>query len=106
MNPLRQSFSMWCFANRGQEAEALLAGAARIGFEGVDLIDEKLWPVAQKHGLTITAIGGHGTIENGLNRSENAARIEKEIRANIAKARQWQIPVLICFSGNRDGPDD
>ena len=97
---------MWCFANRGIETEKLLAGAARLGFEGVDLIDEAMWPVVQSHGLTVTAIGGHGTIENGLNRSENAARIEQEILVNIDKAHEWKIPVLICFSGNRHCADD
>ncbi len=106
MKPLPQSFSWWCFANRGVEADALLAGAAQIGYRGVDLIEEELWPKVRHHGLTITAIGGHGTLEDGLNRSENAARIEREIRDNIAKAHQWKIPILICFSGNRHGADD
>jgi hydroxypyruvate isomerase len=106
MKPLRQSFSWWCFRDRGIEAEALLSGAARLGYEGVDLIDEALWPLAQKHGLAITAIAGHGTIEEGLNRSENAARIEREIRGNIALASKWKIPVLVCFSGNRHGASD
>jgi len=101
MPALRQSFSWWCFANRGVEPDALLAGAAQIGYEGVDLIDESLWPLAQKHGLTIAAIGGHTSIENGLNRLENASRIEKELRASIAKATQWKIPVVLCFAGNR-----
>ena len=106
MKPLRQAFSYWCFSNRGVEHDELLAGAACLGYEGVDLIDEVLWPVAQRHGLAITAIGGHGSIEDGLNRSENAPRIERELRDNIAKARQWKIPVLICFSGNRYGGAD
>lgn len=101
MPPLRQSFSWWCYANRGVEPEALLAGAAQIGYHGVDLIDESLWPLAQKHGLTVCAINGHGSIEDGLNRRENAARIEKELRINIAKASQWKIPVVLCFAGNR-----
>jgi hydroxypyruvate isomerase len=102
--PLRQSFSWWCFANRGIEPDALLAGAAKIGYQGVDLIEEFLWPLAQKHGLTVSAIAGHASIENGLNRRENAARIEKELRTNIAKAAQWKIPIVICFAGNR-APD-
>jgi hydroxypyruvate isomerase len=42
-----------------------------------------------------------------LNRRENAARIEAELLANIAKAEAAKIPVLICFSGNRGaGVDD
>lgn len=106
MNALRQSFSWWCFANRGLEPEALLAATAKIGYTGVDLIEEALWPMAKQHGLAISAISGHGTLADGLNRRENASRIQGEIRANLEKAVQWQIPVLICFSGNRNGIDD
>jgi len=86
--------------------DKLLSGAARIGYEAVDLIDEKFWPMVRDNGLRIAATGGHGTIEKGLNRKGNAARIEEEIRANLAKAHEWKIPVLICFSGNRDGIGD
>ena len=103
---IRQSFSWWCFSGRGIEPEALLAGAAKIGYAGVDLIDEKLWPLAREKGLAIAAVNGHGTIGEGLNRAENAARIENELRQNIAKAREWDIPVLICFSGDRHGASD
>jgi len=106
MNRVSQSFSWWCFANRGVEPDALLAGAAKIGYKGVDLIGEALWPNAQRHGLAITAVEGHASISEGLNRSENAARIEKELLANIAKARQWKIPMLICFSGDRHTASD
>jgi hydroxypyruvate isomerase len=106
MSDMKQSFSWWCFANRGVEPETLLAGAAEIGYQGVDLIDEALWPLAKKHGLRITAVNGHGTIDDGFNRAKNAERLEKEILANLAKAREWNIPVLICFSGIRHGATD
>ena len=39
-------------------------------------------------------------------RGEPRRRIQREIRANIALAQQWQIPNLICFSGNRVGLGD
>ena len=95
-----------CAISRSDHGDAPRA-LQGIGYEGVDLIDEALWPTAQSHGLAITAIGGHTTLEDGLNRSENAVRIEKELRGNIARARRWKIPVLICFPGNRhDGADD
>ena len=106
MSDMKQSFSWWCVVNRGVEPEALLAGAAKIGYKGVDLIDESLWPTAKKHGLRIVAVNGHSTLDDGLNRGKNAARIEQELRANIAKAQQWKIPVLICFSGARHGATD
>ena len=105
MTRLRQGFSWWCFQNRGIENEALLAGARKIGYEFVDLVDESLWPRVQAHGLGVGAVSGHGSIEDGLNRIENRERIESELRANIRKAAQWKIPALICFSGNRSGRD-
>ena len=104
---MKQSFAWWCFANRGVEAGELLAGAARLGYAGVELIDEALWPAAKKAGLQVAAVAGHGTLTDGLNRRENAARIEAELLASIAKAEAAKIPVLICFSGNRGvGVDD
>ncbi|PAW76149.1 MAG: xylose isomerase [Verrucomicrobia bacterium Tous-C9LFEB] len=100
---LKQSFSWWCFANRGLDADTLLHAAREIGYEGVDLIDEALWPKVIEHGLKIVAVCGHNSIEDGMNRRENSKRIEAEVRANLAKAEQWKIPLLICFSGNRQG---
>ena len=105
-NMINQSFSWWCFEKRGVEPVALLAGAAKIGYTGVDLIEEALWPMVEGFGLSISAVNGHKSIEDGLNRRENAERIENELRGSIAKARQWKIPVLICFSGNRAGMSD
>jgi hydroxypyruvate isomerase len=88
------------------EPEGLLAGAKEMGYWGVDLIGEELWPAAKEHGLEISAVNGHRSIEDGLNRRENAKRIEGELRENIGKAREWGIPVLICFSGNLGGMSD
>lgn len=106
MNGISQSLSWWCFQNRGIEPDALLSGVAKIGYRGIDLVEEALWPAVKRHGLTISAVDGHGTIEQGLNRRENADRIEKELRVKIAKANQWKIPMLICFSGNRGDLSD
>lgn len=92
--------------NRGVEPVKLISGAAKMGYVAVDLIDEEWWPVARDHGLTIAAINGHASIDQGLNRRENAQRIEGELLAKIDKAAEWKIPNLICFSGNRDGLDD
>jgi hydroxypyruvate isomerase len=70
------------------------------------LFDERFWPLVREHGLKFGALNGHNWLTDGLNRKENAARIEKELRTNLEKAVRWQIPTLICFSGNRDGLDD
>jgi hydroxypyruvate isomerase len=104
MSQFSQAFSWWAFVNRGVEPADLLAAAARIGYAGVDLVDEELWPLVRHAGLRIAAISGHKTF--GMNRRENAPAIEREIRQNLAKAEKWNISSLICFSGNRDGQTD
>lgn len=103
---MKQSFSWWCYADRGLEPAELLKAASKIGYEGVELIGEPLWPEAAKQGLKIVGVNGFFTLSDGLNRRENASRLEAEIRANIIKAEQWKISMLVCFSGNRAGLSD
>jgi hydroxypyruvate isomerase len=102
----KASFTWWSFADRGVEADALLRGAAAMGYDGVELADEALWPAIADAGLAIASHRGHGTLESGLNDPGNHDRIEQELLANIALAQQWGNPVLICFSGNRNGLAD
>ncbi|GHC01556.1 hydroxypyruvate isomerase family protein [Cerasicoccus arenae] len=106
MSKIKQSFCWWSYAQRGVENEALLSAAKRIGYEGVELIQPELWPMAQDAGLNIVSIGGHSSINDGLNRPENAAKIERELRTNIELASEYGISNLICFSGNRNGLND
>ena len=100
------SLTWWSFAGRGVEADALIRAAAEMGYDGIELADETLWPAIADAGLAIATHRGHGTIEDGLNRRQNHDRIERELLASIELAEQWQVPVLICFSGNRDGISD
>lgn len=104
--PLKQSFSWWCFSGRGVDDLQLLSAAANMGYAAVELIGEALWPQATSAGLAIASIAGHGTLQQGLNRREHGARIEQELLGNLEKAFRWKIPVLICFSGNREGQAD
>jgi hydroxypyruvate isomerase len=103
---IRQSLSWWCYARNGMEPERLLREAARIGYASVELVGEQHWPLVKEHGLRIAAVGGHGTLTDGMNKRENHDRIADEIAANLEKAVQWQIPNLIVFSGNRNGLAD
>jgi hydroxypyruvate isomerase len=106
MAALPQSFSWWCFKDRGVADAELIRAAAQIGYAGVDLVAEELWQPIVDAGMKIVAVGGHGTLTEGLNRRDQAARIERELRVNIEKAARWKIPVLICFSGNRGAETD
>ena len=102
----RASLTWWSFADRGVAADDLIRAAAAMGYDGIELADEALWPAIAEAGLAIVSHRGHGTIESGLNRPENHDRIEAEILANLDLARRWDIPLLICFSGSREGLSD
>lgn len=106
MNPVRQSVSWWCFVPNPLSPEQLVRAAADIGYEALELVDQEYWPLVKQHGLKIASHRGHGTITDGLNRRENQSRIEAELRESIALAAEWDIPNLVCFSGNRQGVDD
>ncbi len=102
----KASLTWWSFADRGVEAGDLLRAAATMGYAGIELADEALWPVIAEAGLAIASHRGHDTLTEGLNHRENHDRIEREVLTNLALAQGWNIPTLICFSGNREGLSD
>ena len=87
-------------------ADEFLAAARQAGFTAIDLVPPEHWARVKDCGLQISATAGHASIELGLNRADQHARIEQELRANIALARQWGIPNLVCFSGSRHSATD
>src|SRR5579872_877248 len=102
---LKQSVSRWCYER--YSLDDLCKAAVRIGLKGIDLIDSKDWPAVQKYGLVPSMTPGAGTIPDGLNRTENHEKLEKEFRENIEKAAKAGVPNVITFSGNRRGlPDE
>lgn len=102
MGRIKQSLAWWAFA-RNIEPDKLIAEAKRIGYEGVEMCPQELWPKVVEAGLRIVTLGGHRSLTDGLNRKENHDRIEQELKNSIELAVQWNIPVLIVFSGNRGG---
>jgi len=103
---LQQSFTWWSFADRGAETDALLSGAASIGYSAVELIPQELWSRARHFGLQISAMNGHTSIEEGLNRRGHHDRIVRKLEHNVRLAAAQGVPNLICFSGNRAGQPD
>ena len=80
--------------------------AKSIGYLAAELLPRELWDTAREVGLVIASHGGHASLTDGLNRRENHNRIEDEINTMLELAIRYQIPNLICFSGNRNGLDD
>ncbi|MGN6360312.1 MAG: hydroxypyruvate isomerase family protein [Thermomicrobiales bacterium] len=103
---MKQAVAWWCLTPRALTPEQLVRAAAEIGYAGIELAEPEYWPLIRQHGLTIVSTRGHESLTDGLNRRENHDRIEREILANLKVAEQWDIPVLICFSGNRNGLAD
>jgi hydroxypyruvate isomerase len=81
--------------------EPFVRAVAAAGYAGIDLVPPAYWPLVADHGLAITAVEGHASIELGLNRADQHDRIEQELRARLALAEKWRIPNLVCFSGSR-----
>jgi len=106
MDRIKQSISWWCFDQGGMTIERMVRIAADIGYEAIELVEQKHWRVIKDHGLAIASMTGQSSIEEGFNRREHNDRLEREVRANIALAAQWGIPNVIVFSGNRAGLDD
>jgi hydroxypyruvate isomerase len=106
MSKIKQSVLWWCYRDTGLTPEQLTRAIAEAGYPGVEVFEPEHFPLVKGHGLEIVAIQGHFPLEDGLNRRENAARIEGQIRGQIQLAEEWHIPKLICFSGNRNGLDD
>lgn len=104
--PLRQSFAWWSFANETTNPDDLLRSARAIGYDAVELLPPDVWPRAKDAGLAVSAMNGHASIEAGFNRREHHDRILRELERGVRLAERWNIPNLICFSGNRGGLSD
>jgi len=100
---IKQSVCRWCYG--GIPLEKLAEEAKKIGYQSIELLTIDEYKVVKPHGLTCAMLG-RVSIENGLNRKEFHAGIEKELRKNIAFAAAEGIPNVICMAGNRKGMDD
>ena len=88
------------------EPPELIAAAARLGYDGVDLVGTEHWDAVRDAGLELAAVDGHQTLEDGLNRLGNHDRIEREIVDKLELAQKYSVRCLICFSGNRHGDSE
>ncbi|MEH3104654.1 MAG: TIM barrel protein [Sphingomonas phyllosphaerae] len=103
---LKQSVSRWCYQNI--PLDKLCAAAAKMGLQGIDLLQPAEYEIPRRYGLRCTM--GYAadimTIPNGLNRRENHDAVEKAFRVGIPQAAKAGVPNVIAFSGNRKGMSD
>jgi hydroxypyruvate isomerase len=86
--------------------EQIIETTASTGYAGIEFAPREQWDAIRDAGLRIVCMRGHDDISNGLNDPAQHERIEREILANLELARQYDIPSLVCFSGERKGQDD
>lgn len=103
---VKHAFVWWCLSKRGLSDMQILDAGQQAGFEGVEMAPEQYWGEVKQRGLAMVSTQAHGTIESGLNDRSQHARIIAETTAQLEKAVKWNIPNLICFSGNRAGRSD
>ncbi len=102
---LKQSVSRWCYKNIS--LPDLCKAAQEMGIAGIDLLEEKDWPVVKEYGLVCTmGYGGGGSIPNGFNTKANHGKLVKGLIESIPKAAKAGVPNLITFFGNRRGMGD
>jgi len=103
MTTYKQAVARWAFgAVPLPEFKAVLD----LGVTGVEMpAMEEIEPLREM-GFTIVSMGGHQSLEDGLNKRENHARIRDEIGVSLEMARKYEIPNLIVFSGNRNGKSE
>ena len=104
---MNQSFSWWCFENRGVEPLALMQAAKKIGYSAVELVPVSLFDMAIDSGLVIASHPGHPLQFRGLNDPGYHGEFETDVLRNLEVAKKYKIPNLIVFSGERrEGKSD
>lgn len=101
---LKHSVCRWCYGSIG--LEPLCVAAKSMGITSVELLGEQDFAVVAKHGLTCAVAEGPTGISKGLNRTEHHDEIVRRAEPMLAAISAAQIPMMIVFSGNRDGLSD
>ena len=103
MSTFKQSVAYWALKNLSLDDYKRIF---EIGITGVEMAPENLYDDLRGIGFTIATTGGHQSLGDGLNKRSNHGRIVDEIGTNLEKAKQYGIPNLIVFPGNRNGLSD
>lgn len=88
--------------------DELCSVVKKIGFNAIDLIAPKDWPVLQKYGINCSMcyISGKVSLTDGLNEKKFHESLIKDYLEVIPLMKNAGYKNLICFSGSRRGMDD
>lgn len=100
---IKQGTSHWLVSSLD---DAGLKKVIEIGVTGIEMPPADKYDHFRDLGFTISTIAGHKSLEDGLNKPSNHSRIADELRESLEVAKKYEIPNLICFSGNRNGLSD
>jgi hydroxypyruvate isomerase len=102
---IHQSACRWCYQNI--PLDDFCAAAARIGLEGIDLLQPEEYEVPRRHGLVCTmGYAGGGEIDEGISQPKLHDAIEASYRKNIPLAAKAGVPNVITLAGGRHGMTD
>jgi hydroxypyruvate isomerase len=87
--------------------DQLCEGVKKIGFDAIDLIGPKDWPVLKQHGIWCPMCNGAEiSLTKGWNHTEYHSTLIDSYKKHIDLVADAGYQNLICFSGNREGMDD
>lgn len=103
---INHSVSRWPF--NYLSLDELCEAVKKIGFNAIDLVGPKDWPVLQKHGIysSMCYTAGKNDLTKGLNNLIYHNQLIQEYIEVIPVMAKANYKNLICFSGNRNGIDD
>jgi len=103
---INHSVSRWTF--NYLPLDELCKVVKEIGFNAIDLVGPKDWPVLQEHGIysSMCYTSGENNLYKGLNDPANHEHLIKEYLETIPIMSKAKYKNLICFSGARNGMDD
>ncbi len=102
---IKQSVCRWCYNKI--PLRDFFQSVKDSGLTAVDLLQPEEWPIAKEYGLLCSmGYAQAGSIPDGLNNPANHETIIKGMTTNIPKAKEFGIPNVIVFFGNRRGMSD
>ncbi len=107
MKPIKQSACWGCLMSGGVKPEDGIRAAKKIGLASIEMGPQEYFGAIKDAGLDIAIFVGHQSLPDGLNKRENHERIYDELMASLEVAVEYEVPSLLCLSGNRyDGVSD
>ena len=103
---INHSVSRWTY--NYLTLDELCKAVKEIGFDAIDLVGPKDWPVLQKHGIysSMCYTAGDNNLYKGLDNPEYHEKRIQEYLEVIPIMKKAGYKNLICFTGTRNGMDD